>query len=471
MYQSNSQQSLTEHANGAVAGGPKQSLQAGKREGQNWLWSKEYLEFKSPSRMQMSYHEERVLRAKVSKYIQDSGMVLEVPQLTIATAIVFCHRFFTRESFQSREPYLVATACLFLAGKVEESPKPLKEVIKATVEVRYRHSKEALESLKDQEEMERRKDQILSLERSLLSCLGFDFRVDHPYKYVIRYLKDVIKWYEKTPEFKAVKEKQKNIAQVAWNFVNDSLRTTISVQYDVKKVAIAVIYLAVKFLKVQVLCQHNEWWVNLMGKDKSVDVRKEEALLEAISDQILDLYENQKKGQGNKEKVMKAGSVAKSGIHVEGKAAQLKNTEGKDSRPPAQPAPARVEGASNGLVKSENEAKPEAANGAGLRAENPPPEANTPPKTDEESLKRPSPRSDEVQMDPTQMEADGMSGKIAKIKDVDGNGVLDGSAKVANGDTKIGSNLSSDMNGSLKRRVDALDGCEEQGMKRVRVDE
>ena len=78
MYQSSSQQSLSEHNNGTSAGVAKQSFQTGKREGQNWLWSKEYLEFKAPSRMQMSYHEERVLRAKVSKYIQDSGMVLEV---------------------------------------------------------------------------------------------------------------------------------------------------------------------------------------------------------------------------------------------------------------------------------------------------------------------------------------------------------------------------------------------------------
>ena len=45
--------------------------------------------------------------------------------------------------------------------------------------------------------------------------------MDHPYKYVLRYLKEVIAWSEKTPEFKSVKEKQKNIAQVAWNFVND----------------------------------------------------------------------------------------------------------------------------------------------------------------------------------------------------------------------------------------------------------
>jgi len=45
--------------------------------------------------------------------------------------------------------------------------------------------------------------------------------VDHPYKYVLRYIKEVIAWSEQTPGVKSVKSRQKEIAQVAWNFVND----------------------------------------------------------------------------------------------------------------------------------------------------------------------------------------------------------------------------------------------------------
>lgn len=51
------------------------------------------------------------------------------PQLSIATAIVFYHRFYSRHSYDSYDRFRVATTCLFLAGKVEETPKKIKDVV------------------------------------------------------------------------------------------------------------------------------------------------------------------------------------------------------------------------------------------------------------------------------------------------------------------------------------------------------
>uniref|UniRef100_A0A0D9XP90 Cyclin N-terminal domain-containing protein n=1 Tax=Leersia perrieri TaxID=77586 RepID=A0A0D9XP90_9ORYZ len=56
-------------------------------------------------------------------------MRLKVPQVTIATAIAFCHRFFLRQSHAKNDRRTIATVCMFLAGKVEETPRPLKDVI------------------------------------------------------------------------------------------------------------------------------------------------------------------------------------------------------------------------------------------------------------------------------------------------------------------------------------------------------
>jgi len=327
----------------------------------------------------------------------------------------------------------VATACLFLAGKVEETPKPLKEVIRATVEVRYsKNTKEALDSLKDPGEVERRKEHILSLERSVLSCLGFDFRVDHPYKYVLRYIKEVIAWSEQTPGVKSVKSRQKEIAQVAWNFVNDSLRTTVSVQYDAKKVAIAVIYLAVKFLKVNSLRQHSEWWVNLMGNQRPVDVREENALLEVISDQILDLYEKKKKAL--KDKGGKPDDPALIGKNQ----GQTSGGARRGSKP----------GGDNDDGKSDT------------------PASNTPPKLDEESLKGPSPRSEDFHSDVTKdAENDVVSGKNGKANE----------AQNGRASADVGMNPNEDMkcNDSkepLKRPAEAIGRHERTGDKRIRVE-
>ncbi len=42
---------------------------------------------------------------------------------TVATGVVFFHRFFMMQSFKEFNRWVVAGACLLLAGKVEETPK------------------------------------------------------------------------------------------------------------------------------------------------------------------------------------------------------------------------------------------------------------------------------------------------------------------------------------------------------------
>ena len=100
------------------------------------------------------------------------------PQLSIATAIVFYHRFYARESYEAYERFQVATTCLFLASKVEETPKKLREVIIETYKVQ--HSTTVLPE--NDQEIWRLKEQVLICERELLRVLGFDLSVEHAYR-------------------------------------------------------------------------------------------------------------------------------------------------------------------------------------------------------------------------------------------------------------------------------------------------
>jgi len=76
----------------------------------------------------------------------------------------------------------------------------------------------------------------------------------------------------------------RNLAQVAWNFVNDSLRTTLCLQFKPQLIASAAIYLASKFLKYQLPDSGpTPWWEVFNAKIED---------LEEISNQILDLYES-----------------------------------------------------------------------------------------------------------------------------------------------------------------------------------
>ncbi|KAI8028029.1 Cyclin-T1-3 [Camellia lanceoleosa] len=68
------------------------------------------------------------------------------------------------------------------------------------------------------EAYEQQKELILLGERIVLATLGFDLNVHHPYKPLVEAIK----------KFKVA---QNALAQVAWNFVNDGLRTSLCLQF------------------------------------------------------------------------------------------------------------------------------------------------------------------------------------------------------------------------------------------------
>ena len=74
----------------------------------------------------------------------------------------------------------MATTCLFLASKVEESPKKLRDVIVETYKVQHT-THQGPESDQD---LCKLKDQVLICERELLRVLGFDLSVEHAYRCV-----------------------------------------------------------------------------------------------------------------------------------------------------------------------------------------------------------------------------------------------------------------------------------------------
>jgi len=139
------------------------------------------LEENSPSRRNgIDQRQEASYRWSYCEFLKDAGVMLKMPQLTIATAAVFCHRFYARHSHgaPNNEWFTIATACLFLAGKVEETPKPLKEVVQVSYLIQH---KQTLRSGLEHEQREK----ILRAEMTVLQTLGYDFNVEHPYKHLL----------------------------------------------------------------------------------------------------------------------------------------------------------------------------------------------------------------------------------------------------------------------------------------------
>eukprot|EP00824_Muranothrix_gubernata_P003596 TRINITY_DN1450_c0_g1_i2.p1 TRINITY_DN1450_c0_g1~~TRINITY_DN1450_c0_g1_i2.p1 ORF type:complete len:511 (-),score=96.96 TRINITY_DN1450_c0_g1_i2:11-1543(-) len=340
------------------------------------------------------------LRRAVCAFIQATGQTLRVPQLTIATAMIFFHRFYARQSFRVHNPKIIGITALFLAGKVEETPKKLKDVLTYAHKVRVKYepddglehhsmgsvlgtvvrgekaraSPEALremcphdlilvfpesgpfrillfgevsqhaksiadtclneaeqrvrreaddplsvrwregiegtgvsirlwdsngheaESLlkseniiegvveflykplvENSEEYWKLKEDVLLSERHLLHTFAFELVVHHPYKPLIHFVKTI----------QAGKGRQaKGLAQAAWNFVNDSLRTPLCLQYPPHVIASSAIFLGAKILKIPLPGQREgekPWWVLF-------DVTIEQ--IEDAASQVLDLYDS-----------------------------------------------------------------------------------------------------------------------------------------------------------------------------------
>ena len=96
----------------------------------------------------------------------------------------------------------------------------------------------------------------------------FHFKVDHPYRYLIEYAKCL--------KGTGVKLRD-DVVQMAWNFVNDSLGTTLCLQWEPEIIAVAMIYLACKISNFNVVdwkgrtSEHQKWW-DMFVKDMSKQI-------------------------------------------------------------------------------------------------------------------------------------------------------------------------------------------------------
>ncbi|XP_051144178.1 cyclin-T1-3-like [Andrographis paniculata] len=163
-------------------------------------------------------------------------------------------------------------ACMFLAGKANYYPRSVKDVIFAGHQLMEKDDPLALERFNNKEEMKRHKELIFLAERIVLQTLDFELNVALPY----------------TPLIEALNEFQLShhfaLGQAAWNFVNDSYRTTLCLQCKPNQIAAGALFLASKFVKIQLPSVGGKTWWQVLN----VTARQ----FEEVCNQIVDLYEN-----------------------------------------------------------------------------------------------------------------------------------------------------------------------------------
>jgi cyclin L len=209
--------------------------------------------------------------------IEEAGILLRLPQVVMVTAQTMLHRFYYRKSLRDFDAFRVAIGCLFLAAKVEEQPKRIKDVLSVFYAI-YRRRKWHKTKLAHQllelesESYDLWRDWLIMVERQILIDLGFSLYniMEHPHKYILYYIK--------------ILDGTEALAQKAWGFLNDSLRIDLCVRFHAEAIACAAIFLAARQLQIKL--PDAPAWYELFNVDR-------EALV-AVSREILLLYRREK---------------------------------------------------------------------------------------------------------------------------------------------------------------------------------
>lgn len=255
----------------------------------NWYFSKEGL-VRTPSRLDgIDYVTEIRYRREGTRFIMSCGNKMRLRYDTMATGAVYFHRFYMVQSFKNFPRWVTSAACLFLAGKVEETPKKCRDIIKT--------ARGLLTDAQFEVFGEDPKEEVMMYERVLLQTIKFDLQVEHPYPSLLKFGKAL----------KGDRAKLNKLVQMAWTFSNDSLSTTLCLRHKPEVIAVAMIALAAKFnnhdLQASSAAPGKTWFHSFTKGIK-------ESVIEDICDEMLELY-----GGGKKKEKPEASDEGSSSNH------------------------------------------------------------------------------------------------------------------------------------------------------------
>ncbi|XP_065314688.1 cyclin-C-like isoform X2 [Gordionus sp. m RMFG-2023] len=194
-------------------------------------------------------------------FIQSLGEQLKVKQQVVATAVGYFKRFYVINSLKDVDPFLLAPTSLFLASKVEEfgviSNTRLIASCQGLLKTKY--------VFLQLPEYSYRSNNVLECEFYLLEMLDCSLLFYQPYRPLVLLASDM--------------GQEDKILPLAWNLVNDSLRTDLCLKTAPHLIAITCLHLAC------VLLQKNNYvnWFAELNVDWDLIVE--------ITSEIVNLYD------------------------------------------------------------------------------------------------------------------------------------------------------------------------------------
>ncbi|XP_054278447.1 cyclin-Q [Macrosteles quadrilineatus] len=214
------------------------------------------------------------------RFIHEIGMKLNASPLVVSTAAVLYHKFFKDADSSNYDRFLIASTCVYLAGKVKDEPVKVRDVINVSRNTLHRNSV----PLDLGDEYWNMRDSIVQGELLVMRMLKFEVTIIHPHKYMLHYLKSLQTWIY-PEEWKKVP-----IVHMAYSFLQDFHYSPAILDYKAQHVAIACINLTLQVYGVQIPYTDEDegiTWYSVFVDDLTKDHLWE------IMENIMDIYEKE----------------------------------------------------------------------------------------------------------------------------------------------------------------------------------
>lgn len=182
------------------------------------------------------------------------GKKLNFRQRVIATAIVFFRRFYIKNPYCETDPFIVIAACCYVAGKAEESPVHIKNMV-AEARLFFSQQPYGVKYFPSDN------SKLAEMEFYLVADLECDLTVFHPYRTLLAICKkessndlqteagEVGVGVDDGPRYWGSGDGQLELPddafQLAWSIINDTYRSDLCLLYPPHLLAITALYLAV----------------------------------------------------------------------------------------------------------------------------------------------------------------------------------------------------------------------------------
>ncbi|KAJ5235647.1 uncharacterized protein N7469_004815 [Penicillium citrinum] len=235
---------------------------------EKWMFTDEELE-RTPTRLdKIEREKEDYIRHRAVEFIWQVSMMLKMPPQTSMTATVLMHRFLMRYSLRGQypdqagdlmHPKVIAAVALFVAFKVDETMRRMKDFVVACCRVAMKKPDMVVDE--QSKDYWKWRDLILQNESVMLEFLCFDLQLESPYRALWEY-----------SLFFGVQD-NRPLRHAAYAFLNDSTYTVLCLQFPPRVIAAAALYAAARHTQVAFPddSQSRPWW-------EQIDVRIEDLI-------------------------------------------------------------------------------------------------------------------------------------------------------------------------------------------------